>query len=466
MTRLSSALSIAICLLLLALLGGCGGQGVPAEAQQPASGAQSGMAALLPPLPAATERAAAGLQQESSAVALNPFAKGGEADYRSGRWLIRSDRASVGWAMYRFGGNDWQRLLRFTADLRTMDGPAYVAVSDYTLGRWRFLGSAAGIATYDIPAGVGTDANAGLYLLIVAWDGSSFAAGAIASVRSTAEGGNLTVSGRITDDTGNPVPLAHVVLTAGPGDLSQDAYSLANGTYVLGLDTPGAYTLQIDGDSPAAPPQLSVVLASGDALGGIDFSYSPNRVRGRVVTADGQPLDNALVRISTSPQFESGSDTDETFTMPDGSYEFANVPVGENYFFVRAAGFAFTPQVVALSHAGGTSALEMTAQQNASTLRISGQVTNPVAGAPVAGAIIELRGMNPADRPGITAMTDEQGYYMLSGIAPDPFGYYEVHIGSLPPGQHLQVWSNNRQVKLIDKSATDVNFQVTPWTDN
>ncbi|MCA1622073.1 MAG: carboxypeptidase regulatory-like domain-containing protein, partial [Acidobacteria bacterium] len=126
------------------------------------------------------------------------------------------------------------------------------------------------------------------------------------------------------------------------------------------------------------------------------------RLEGRAIDETGEPVDNALIRLS-------GSQTVETFTDADGRYHFSNLPTSGVYTVAaekRHYTFA-TPQQTVTTPAGArTVDFPATAKRH----QIGGRLADDAARG-IAGATVTLSGTRNA-----TTTTDSNGYYTFTAL--------------------------------------------------
>ena len=141
----------------------------------------------------------------------------------------------------------------------------------------------------------------------------------------------IAVQGVVTNSvTGEPVLRAHVVLRSGTqgqqGQASQKRYgalTTVDGKFTItGLD-PGRYSVAIDKTGFATASDFPVLnLQAGDAKDDLKFKLTPTgSIVGRVLTAEGDPVDNAMVLIENYP---SNTTTDEK-----GQYRLGGLAPGK-----------------------------------------------------------------------------------------------------------------------------------------
>ncbi|AKT44147.1 carboxypeptidase regulatory-like domain-containing protein [Chondromyces crocatus] len=239
-------------------------------------------------------------------------------------------------------------------------------------------------------------------------------------------------SGRVVSSQG-VIPIAGATLTF---EHQGDALTLrsgADGTFSLEPPEPGVYALALvsaEGFHPFAPAwgesPITLVARPGEAVRGLTITLDPAiTYAGVVLTPAGEPAKGADVRILDAP----GEAREQRFVTDD------------------QGAFSFTAPEDALleashpDHAPGRARLELRAQTSRRLVlrlrprteaqapeTIGGRVVD-AAGTPVVGATVSARWhqatVTPdgALHPGDTAITDEQGTFLLDGLDP---GQYQL----------------------------------------
>jgi len=166
-----------------------------------------------------------------------------------------------------------------------------------------------------------------------------------------------TLEGRVFDELGDPIQGASVQLlhiryesgrrrlvpAGGAAHATDDLgryriYALAPGRYVVSAtvgdvaDLPG-YTRSYFPGTPNAGEAQFVSMGVSQDLTGIDFSLSRTRtarISGKMIDAAGQPTTGGTVQLLPSAQSTSVTSVPAgARILPDGQFEFANVPPGQ-----------------------------------------------------------------------------------------------------------------------------------------
>ncbi|MCI0589620.1 MAG: carboxypeptidase-like regulatory domain-containing protein [Planctomycetes bacterium] len=221
------------------------------------------------------------------------------------------------------------------------------------------------------------------------------AAGGVRDLRFDLERG-LSVSGRVLDVAGRPVPGAHVgAWWFGPGrSVGQSGRSLADGSFTLaglGSDTVDLYA----GERTKGLARIRNLAAGARdlelRLGGT-FVLS-----GRVLDAEARSPVRAFSVQARRFDWIRGEDDwvvyDQPFASAEGRFELRDPPPGSYEILVRAPGFF--PQTIRglqVFFAGDTPSIEVGLGRGAT---LSGRVVAKETGTPVEGAILTLQAHDP-----------------------------------------------------------------------
>ncbi|MFC5290891.1 SdrD B-like domain-containing protein [Actinokineospora guangxiensis] len=270
-----------------------------------------------------------------------------------------------------------------------------------------------------------------------------------------------SISGRVVDDGGNPIPGAEVVLTGPNGTTT--VTTDAEGNYVFDGLVPGTYAVtetQPDGygDGPDTPGSAGgdnsendvisgIVLDSGESATGYVFAEDRGSLSGVVyddtngngVRDAGEPgIPNVEVTLTGTDA--NGAAVEVTVTTNDqGEYTFVDL-VGGDYTVTESQPDGYADGADTPGDAGGTptapdsiTAIALGGGQDATgyefgeykAASISGRVVDD-AGNPIPGAEVVLTGPNGST----TATTDAEGNYTFSDLPPGAYTVTETQ----PPG--------------------------------
>ncbi|HRQ44175.1 MAG TPA: carboxypeptidase-like regulatory domain-containing protein, partial [Candidatus Goldiibacteriota bacterium] len=233
-----------------------------------------------------------------------------------------------------------------------------------------------------------------------------------------------TLTGLITDDSANA--LQGVLLTAKLDGVTATASTLADGAFILYLDTYGPWQITAVKDG-YAETVITETVADATLTGNYDvIKSSPiimaknlNSVSGQITNYTAQGIAGAVVTVSDiSNTYSDTTDSSGNYfiSLPDGSYEIA----------VNKTGFV-PPAVSSVTVAGGESKI-----RNFTLLPQANMITGVVSknGAPFSGVLV--RAVPSAGTP-IEAYTDVFGVYSISTGIGD-FTVDAYYIGYTPDG--------------------------------
>ncbi len=248
------------------------------------------------------------------------------------------------------------------------------------------------------------------------------------------EAGGLTIAGRVTNNSGEPLRNANVNAHMDRGGSYGYANTDENGNYTIKGLQEGTYRVFAHHGEYSREEQPSVQAGSTN----VNFVLSGRgTIEGRVISAsNGQPVTKFQIgafpgQIDLSSPGMYGNLT--AFVDPQGNFRLTNVEVGDNYVAVLAEGFAPTQQQVAGVREGATVSGVLFKMEPGAT--IEGLVIDK-SGQPVSGARIYL-GNAPSDQWRIdremVATSDGNGNFAITSLAPDVSMVSAVH-GDYAPG--------------------------------
>jgi hypothetical protein len=393
--------------LLLALSACSGHRAATGTDPAPAPNVPAGLLAQLPPLPApgAVSGAKAGSAAQTNYIGgISLYT--GSANYgtQGNSLVLPSQPGGVEWGMYIVNMQGYTPLT-IEPNITSQSGVAYVAVSDYGTGRWRFLGATDSPAVFTLPSGSETypDATGKFFVLVLAWNGDTV----LHNYSIVRYDDGLTqgpkVSGKILDE--NNQPLGGVTLTLTPGFLY--TYTDAEGNYSISLVNDDTYTISPDKSGYTFnPPSSMVTIAGGADSSGNDFNGTSLDIRGHVMEgANG--VGGVKVWLQSGPT---------TYTLADGSYEFQGVLTGMDTVYAKLPGYSFNPvsQSVIVG-ATDVNDVDFAATGGQPTYTISGKVLDAVTSDPIVDAVVSLQ------PDYIFVHTDATGAYSFTGLAPDEY---------------------------------------------
>ncbi len=210
----------------------------------------------------------------------------------------------------------------------------------------------------------------------------------------------FSVTGRVTDQDGNPLAHATIALTG-----SQSVMTTTNdtGDYAFSnLPTSGVYTLKTSKEKYRFSEEITMTTPVEDQVKNFSGVFSPYKISGQIVTSSGTPTAGVTVTLS-------GTLNDETTTNSSGNFSFQDLPAGGTYFLTPSDPVhVFSPTSRTISN--------LTSDQNANftavTYRISGRVAR-TKGGPLSGVTITLSGDLSA-----STTTDATGDYNFKNLLP------------------------------------------------
>jgi hypothetical protein len=244
----------------------------------------------------------------------------------------------------------------------------------------------------------------------------------------------FTVAGRVVsaiDGSG----VSDVTITL-PGNPARTAITNFSGNYSFTGVDPGNYAVSASatGITFAAPSQMITV--SNAALSNINFTAPLGRISGRITGANGAGRAGVVIT--------AGSST--ATTNANGDYVLLNLRGGSYTLAPSLAGFAFTPQMLAVTLANGATVANQnfTAQSTAPQFSISGRVTssaNPNTG--IQGVTIAA-GAN-------STVTDAGGFYTLSNMANGMVNVTATRMG-------MTFTQSSQAVTINEANVSNINF--------
>jgi large repetitive protein len=278
-----------------------------------------------------------------------------------------------------------------------------------------------------------------------------------------------TVTGQITDASGNPLSGAGVVLepatAAGPNIQSHyTAITNANGDYSIKNVLAGAYTVSGGKTGYTLNQSASFTVASGSntapTVALTELVYG--KVTGQITDAQGNPLPNVQVTITN--QSSSTSFTSTAKTDSNGDYTFKHVMTGSYKITTNDSGYLVATSAAFTVATGPNTAptVELSPIQLGT---ITGEITD-ASGNPLKGATVYVLAAGTTFPPTprdlgngivisvpeslVAAKTNSKGIYTLNNV---PVGTYESNTPAA--SYELGVSDNN----FIDN--TSAAFTIT-----
>ncbi len=225
------------------------------------------------------------------------------------------------------------------------------------------------------------------------------------------------IAGTVTSDEGAAISSATVVVRdQGSTVISRTVTDNAGMYNVTGL-APDNYTVTVTADN--FQTEITGIIVEADQTAVIDFSLllNPASIMGAIFNSvTGQPIAGAGVEIRITDI--NGAVIAVTFTDPNGTYVVNNLAPGTYIVVVMAADFQTNSATVSLNPGEvGNVRLDLSPSPGL----ISGTIFNDETGEGVQGAIVRV--INASGLVVDTVLTDSQGNYNVTGLAP---GNYTV----------------------------------------
>ncbi len=259
-------------------------------------------------------------------------------------------------------------------------------------------------------------------------------------------GSGYSISGRITDNTLNPI--AGVTVSDG----TRSALTDSSGMYTISNVPYGSFILVPSKDGYSFSP-ASMGVAVPPSASGRDFKATinpPYTISGRITDTSGNPVANVTITDGNGRS---------TSTDANGNYTMTGLGAGTFTLTPSKSGFTFTPTTIVGSVPPNAINKDFTALPSP-TYTVSGRVADQYGNA--------IAGVTVMDKDGRSALSDDGGNYTISGI---PQGGYTITAsksgylfspaelnGSLPPNATGQ----NFIGMLVGPLTPSVTPGVTP----
>jgi len=256
--------------------------------------------------------------------------------------------------------------------------------------------------------------------------------------------GNCAIVGTLLNTQGEPVPGEVVFLNSPSAKFNKSTRSGADGSFAFrGLDPARDYTLAVFPRSKYKDlRRRGIVLEEGDTVTVelvLEFA-EVGTIEGVAVNAKGEPLGGFAFRVRSA---QSWSAQVKVVTAPDGTFVAEEVPAGEIMFDTRSSphysirGLKLEP--------GETKQVRLVF--GVGDIRVEGVVSgsdgNALPGVRVTLSWVHTEG-------GLTSsflrstVTDNEGWYRLSGLPPGKFVLEAVPAAGVPKRSSRRISSNTR----------------------
>lgn len=244
--------------------------------------------------------------------------------------------------------------------------------------------------------------------------GAVIAAGQTVTARISLQPQAGTVSGKVSGQaTGAGIPGASVEIRQN-GLLVAATTADANGNYAITGLAPGTYTISAAAANFAQQNQGVTVESNQTTIADFSLTANPGNITGRITNVQTDaPIPNATVKLYIGNTLEAITSADAA-----GVYNFSGLPPGAYQVVAFGDGFSQnTAGVIVNSNQTSTADLALAPTPGS----ITGQVTDILTGAAIAGATVNLYDL--FNNPLRTVSADDNGRYQILDVAP---GTYEV----------------------------------------
>ena len=199
-----------------------------------------------------------------------------------------------------------------------------------------------------------------------------------------------SLSGKVTDTSGNAVPGASVTFTSTDGQTYQTPASGtdANGNYSFPNVQPGTYTGTASKAGFGSATQTSLTVASSTPLM-VDFTLTPGpgAATGRVVDTSGNPIPNATVYFTSGTPATTAA---TAMTDATGTYTVASIAAGTYNVTATATGFGTSAPISAVIVGATTTTVPDITLGAVANGTLGGLVTSTGSNTPVAGVTLTI----------------------------------------------------------------------------
>ncbi|MBY0090740.1 carboxypeptidase regulatory-like domain-containing protein [Priestia aryabhattai] len=232
------------------------------------------------------------------------------------------------------------------------------------------------------------------------------------------------ISGRVTDEqTASPLDGATVQVFPAQSLIPiANAVTDQNGTYKIPGLAPGEYIVVANARNYTRAAVGAIVIADQTTVADLQLSLNPATISGTATDEQGNPIENATVRVVDQNETVLGT----ALTDQNGNYVISNLPPGSQTIIVTAP--TFSSQVSGVTLGPGTlENVNLGLTENPGIL--TGQITNGQTGEPVIGSIILVRTVGAIGLIVGFDITDENGTYFITGLAPGTYTVLATSFG-------------------------------------
>lgn len=241
----------------------------------------------------------------------------------------------------------------------------------------------------------------------------------ITTVISTLQPNPGTLTGRVTTNSGLPIPGAALTVRESNSDVVVSrTVTDDNGNYVVSNLQPGNYAVTAAADDFQL--ENSGVIINSGQVSTVNFSLSPNpaTITGTIINeATGEPIVGAAIEVRILDL--NGNQIAATFSDTNGTYTIQNLAPGTYTVVVSAPDFQTNSASVTLT-AGETENVSIGLRPSPGG--ITGSIVNASTGTGISGAVVRVTDANGFLI--VSVLTDSEGNYQINGLAP---GNYNVN---------------------------------------
>jgi RNA polymerase sigma-70 factor (ECF subfamily) len=280
-----------------------------------------------------------------------------------------------------------------------------------------------------------------------------------------------TLTGRVLDQQGQPVPGARVAAlleTETGREAADQAYRLRaaavaltaeGGWYRLGPLPPGTYALGATAPRARAGVRTQLLLMPDEQLGGIDIQLGREglAIHGRVLDAGSGPIPASRIQAVSLPVEGETPQLFEVLSDQDGAFSFI-LPRANYTMVARAAGYA--------------SGIDSVTQVSSRSLefrlspagQIRGRVVDPATGAGQAGATVSAWPWTGSNDEPIEVAADADGLFQIADLEP---GQYRLSaragasLGEAPEAVTVGVGPVERTIEIALERGAVVSGRAT-----
>ncbi|PFG05371.1 carboxypeptidase regulatory-like domain-containing protein [Bacillus sp. es.034] len=253
--------------------------------------------------------------------------------------------------------------------------------------------------------------------------------------------------GTVQDPNASAIPGATVTVFQNNIQISS-AITDANGQYMVPGLPPGSYTIVVSAPNYTTETVAAMIESGQTTTVNVTLNENPGTLTGFVRDTDNNPIAGGSVTVQISTG--TGIIVATTVTASDGSYTVPNLAPG-NYTVVAAATNyqAATQGVTITSNTPSVVNFNLASDPGS----IAGNVTNVQTGTPIIGANVQVRVVDSSGAVIATALTDNNGQYVVNGLAP---GVYTVVVSA------LNFQTNAASVQVSSNQTVDGSVALEP----